>query len=114
MTLLEKAQHYTERFPPIIGMRLARQVDINFPVKKDFNKHDLLVFAFDWSQADEGRHFWNDIRKMYFKNENPPQERFLEIFRKYSIELQDIWGSFLLYIDIFTDIPFPVHHIRLY
>ena len=86
MTLLEKAQLYTERFPPIINLRLARQVDINLTVKKNFNKHDLLVFAFDWSEANEGRKFWNDIRKIYFKNEDPTQERFLEVFRKHSIE----------------------------
>lgn len=86
MTLLEKAQLYTERFPEIINLRLARQVDISFPIKKDYNKHDLLLFAFDWSQANEGRKFWSDIRKLYYKNENPAQERFLEIFRKHDIE----------------------------
>jgi len=85
MTQLEKAQLYIERFPAIINLRLARQVDFNFPIKKDFSKHDLLIFAFDWSQANEGRKFWSDIRKLYYKSENPAKERILEIFRKHDI-----------------------------
>ena len=86
MGITEKAQLYRDRFPLILSERLASQVDLNYKISKDYKRSDLIVFAFNWFEAQEKEYFWNAVRKLYSRNEEPTEGQIEEIFKKFDIQ----------------------------
>ena len=86
MGIAEKAQLYRDRFPLILSERLASQVDLNYKISKDYKQSDLIVFAFNWFEAQEKECFWNAVRKLYQTFTEPSDKQIREVFKKYDIE----------------------------
>lgn len=89
MTLEEKKQIYLDRFPAIIGKRMAEQFDGKFKFKFDEfeNSKAVLIHVFNfWDSTEEDYFFWQDIADLYRDNETIEHQQILDIFHKHGIK----------------------------
>ena len=86
MNLEEKKQIYLDRFPAIIGKRMAEQLMESEFDNKDDALRVLISFFNTWSETNEKERFWKDIHKIYCKNETIEHQQILDIFHKHNIK----------------------------
>ncbi|WP_149243425.1 site-specific integrase [Dyadobacter sp. 32] len=85
MDLYDKSKIYLQKFPSIIGSRMAQQLDNKWVSACDSHHHLITKFC-DWINTDEGLDFWYEISLLY-KNEAVfvSNSDLVEIFNKYRI-----------------------------
>lgn len=89
VSLGEKKQIYLDRFPAIIGRRMAEQFNETW-IECDFSlymRNTALVSVFNnWYETNEKYYFWLDIHDLYTSNETIKHQQILDIFIKYNIK----------------------------
>lgn len=85
MNLDEKKQIYLDRFPAIIGNRMADQCSIGKVDKREVLDHLIDNFTI-WKETNEGDDFWYDISMLYFSNSVIEHQQILDIFHKHNIK----------------------------
>jgi|GEM_PF-4127254 len=86
MTLEEKKQIYLDRFPAIIGRRMADQLNIGETSIVDFSIDRLFLCFETWSETNEKEDFWLDMSNLYLANETIEHQQILDIFHKHGIK----------------------------
>ena len=93
MTLEEKKQIYLDRFPAIIGRRMAEQFnEVYFNESADFDINMeiclvSLILSFNaWRESKEEGNFWINILHLYIDNETIEHQQILDIFHKHGIK----------------------------
>jgi len=88
MTLEEKKQIYLNKFPAIIGKRMADQLEIRKSMEwnSKFYLSDLVVYFNYWSQTNEKYGFWEDIHFLYCGGNEIYHQQILDIFHKHNIK----------------------------
>lgn len=80
MDLYEKSKIYLMRFPAIIGLRMAQQLDSKLVHESD--SHNGLIEDFsNWTNTNEGVDFWYDISCLYKESEGPVKKLVAEGFQ---------------------------------
>ena len=81
----EKKQIYLDRFPAIIGRRMAEQCDTKgFWMEVSLPR--LIVMLGTWRLTNEGERFWFDMYHLYKLNETIEHQQILDIFHKHGIK----------------------------
>lgn len=86
MSLEEKKQIYLDRFPAIIGKRMAEQFVSGSTNLSQLSTSDLIGYFNTWEDTNEGFKFWNDIHLLYFNNSEIAHQQLLDIFHKHNIK----------------------------
>ena len=86
MTLEEKKQIYLDRFPAIIGRRMAEQFSEGESNMATFTLDRLVAYFEDWCKTNEKEDFWCDICNLYSNDETIEHQQILDIFHKHNIK----------------------------
>lgn len=84
MNIEEKKQIYLDRFPAIIGKRMADQCD-NDSVNKTAQLDELIYNFGSWESTNEKGLFWKDIHYIYTTSSIINHRQILDIFHFYNI-----------------------------
>ena len=86
MNLEEKKQIYLDRFPAIIGKRMADQYSGYINIKREDSLVNLIGNFHDWYNTKEQAKFWYDVMNLYAKNKTIEHQQILDIFHKHDIK----------------------------